>query len=252
MERKENSVSLALRELLGMEDKRHNEEQAIKAEEKHLKEEKKKKLEIEKRRVAQATKQAKELLILQKKANAKEKERVEEEHKLKIRLNAENEAKLLIEEKRAEYDLEVKKLELKARKSPKWIILIILPFTFVSISLGYYLYSSGEKKKKLAEQIALEEKQQLQENFTQQQTLILKQFREAEQEAEERLKEYQKLKGTVDEQKALLRFKKAQEKAKVVKKRIRRHRPKKARKAKKTKPRKKLNDDPLSGLDLGL
>jgi hypothetical protein len=263
----ENSVNVALQELMGMEDDRQSREE--KARMAREEEERKRREEDERRRREEEERRRKEeeqarLAAERAQREAEElKRREEEERKLKIKLDAEALARAKEQEQKLKYDLEVKRIEAETKGIPKWIYGVIAGGLVAAVVVVFALYRSHEANLEKQRQAAAEEKARIEQEFREREKVLQAEIDDAkneERKAQQSLAEAKQSGDTAAYQRALANLEQAKEKtARATHKR--RASPsdesgsEKAEKAEKAEKKKKgsgLTDDPFGGGDLGL
>ncbi len=252
----ENSVNVALRELMGMEDLRQSEEEAEKqrqeeAERKIREEEERRKRDAEEqqRRAEEEAKLAAERAV---KEEEERKRREEEEGKLKIKLEIEAKARAEEQARLLSHEAEVKRLEAQRKQVPKWLWGLIAFIVLGGIIAAFMVNSHLEQQ----EVQAREEKMRLEQEQLERERALTEALERAKHEQEKMNKQLQDAiaSGNADAiAKAKAELKAAEDNTKTVRSRKSPRRAKSSSSDSKPAPKPKsggLSDDPLGGLDL--
>ena len=190
-ESSENSVNVALQELMGMEDSRQQKEEA---ERKRREEEERKRREEEQARIAaeKATRDEEE-----------RKAREAEERRLRIKLDAEHQARLAVHDKQLQHEQVLKKIEAEKAGIPKWVFAVIAGVVLIGVGVTIYIVKKNNEEKAQIAAAAEIEKQALAKKAEEDQRRANAIAVEAQRKAEEAAQAAKKLAGTLAEKEAV-------------------------------------------------
>ena len=161
----ENSVNVALQELMVMEDDRQQAETEEKS--RREQEQRRRQEEAERARIREEEQRRREeegarLRVEREEAERRAaQERAEQERKLKIQLETREQARAKEQERLLAHELEIKRLDAQKKVVPKWLIALIALFVLGSAVGGFGWYRTSEAEKAAQRQAYVEERESM-------------------------------------------------------------------------------------------